>query len=72
VYGVREITIEMPGGPGVIEIPRVYRDRVGVIEPPSAENRWRCAVLRIFGRGQVSFVMRWWPVTPEMRSASAK
>ncbi len=57
----REITIEMPGVPGAIEIPRVYRDRVGIVEPPSANNQWRCAVLRVFGRGGVSIVVRWWP-----------
>ncbi len=57
----REITIEMPGIPGTVDIPRVYRDRVGMIEPPSANNRWRCAVLRVFGKGNVSIVIRWWP-----------
>jgi len=57
----REITIELPGVPGTVEVPRAYRDRVGVIEPPSANNRWSCVVLRIFGRGGVSFVIRWWP-----------
>jgi serine/threonine-protein kinase len=57
----REIAIELPGVPGTVEIPRVYRDRVGVVEPPSPNNRWRCAVLRIFGRGNVSIVIRWWP-----------
>ncbi|MGE0131211.1 MAG: serine/threonine protein kinase [Blastocatellales bacterium] len=61
VRGEREITIEMPGGPGKVEIPRVYRDRVGIVEPPSARNNWRCAVLRVFGRGGVSIVIRWWP-----------
>jgi serine/threonine protein kinase len=57
----REITIELPGLPGTVEIPRAYRDRVGVIEPPSANNRWRCVVLRVFGRGGVSILVRWWP-----------
>jgi hypothetical protein len=57
----REITIELPGAPGTVEIPRAYRGRVGVIEPPSANNRWRCVVLRVFGRGGVSIVVRWWP-----------
>ena len=57
----REITIEMPGVPGTIEIPRAYRHRVGIVEPPSANNRWRCAVLRVFGRGGVSIIVRWWP-----------
>src|SRR5262249_36051628 len=72
VNGEREITIEMPGVPGVIEIPRSYRYRVGVIEPPSADNRWRCAVLRVFGHGQVSFVMRWWPKTGGMKKIAAR
>jgi serine/threonine protein kinase len=57
----REIKIEMPGVPGTVEIPRAYRDRVGIVEPPSAHNQWRCAVLRVFGRGGVSIVIRWWP-----------
>jgi serine/threonine protein kinase len=57
----REIKIELPGVPGTVEIPRAYRNRVGVIEPPSANNRWRCVVLRVFGRGGVSIVVRWWP-----------
>jgi serine/threonine protein kinase len=57
----REITIELPGVPGTVEIPRAFRHRVGVIEPPSAANRWNFVVLRIFGRGGVSFVIRWWP-----------
>src|SRR5882672_5135500 len=57
----REITIELPGVPGMVEIPRAYRDRVGVIGPPSANNRWSCVVLRIFGRGGVSIIVRWWP-----------
>jgi hypothetical protein len=58
----REIRIELPGVPGTVEIPRAYRHRVGVVEPPSANNRWRCVVLRVFGRGGVSIVVRWWPV----------
>jgi serine/threonine protein kinase len=58
----RVIKIEMPGVPGMIEIPRVYRDRVGVVEPPGENNSWSCAVLRIFGRGSVSILVRWWPV----------
>jgi serine/threonine protein kinase len=57
----REITIELPGVPGTVEVPRAFRDRVGVIEPPSANNRWRCVVLRVFGRGGVSIIVRWWP-----------
>ncbi len=57
----REITIELPGAPGTVEIPRAYRNRVGVIEPPSANNGWRFVVLRIFGRGGVSIIIRWWP-----------
>ena len=57
----REITIELPGVPGTVEIPRAYRDRVGVIEPPSVNNRWSCVVLRVFGRGGVSIIVRWWP-----------
>jgi serine/threonine protein kinase len=59
----REITIELPGVPGTVEIPRAFRDRVGVIEPPSVNNRWSCVVLRVFGRGGVSIIVRWWPAT---------
>jgi hypothetical protein len=57
----REITIELPGVPGTVEIPRAFRDRVGVIEPPSVNNHWSCVVLRVFGRGGVSIIVRWWP-----------
>jgi serine/threonine protein kinase len=57
----REIVIDLPGKPGRLEIPRVYRNRVGMVEPPSPSNRWRCAKLRVFGQGGVSFVVRWWP-----------
>jgi hypothetical protein len=59
----REITIELPGAPGTVEIPRAYRKRVGVIEPPSANNGWRFVVLRVFGQGGVSIIVRWWPAT---------
>ncbi len=68
----REITIEMPGVPGTVDIPRVYRDRVGVIEPPTANNRWRCAVLRVFGKGNVSIVIRWWPAASRVARLSVK
>jgi len=61
VRGEREVTIDLPGTPGTLEIPRVYRNRVAMIEPPSASNRWRFARLRVFGDGGVSFVVRWWP-----------
>jgi serine/threonine protein kinase len=63
VDDLRIVRLEMPGVPGVIEIPRIYRDRVGVVEPPCEENGWRSAVLRIFGRGSVSIVVRWWPMS---------
>ncbi|MBS1787007.1 MAG: protein kinase [Acidobacteria bacterium] len=62
VNGEREVLIDLPGTPGTLEIPRVYRHRVGVIEPPSPSNRWRLARLRVFGDGGVSFVVRWWPM----------
>jgi len=65
VNGEREILIDLPGTPGMLEIPRVYRNRVGMIEPPSASNRWRCVRLRVFGKGGVSFVVRWWPKVAE-------
>ncbi|HKC89415.1 MAG TPA: protein kinase [Blastocatellia bacterium] len=57
----REVKILLPGVPGRVDVPRAYRDRVGVVEPPSANNHWRCAVLRVFGRGGVSFIIRFWP-----------
>jgi serine/threonine-protein kinase len=68
----REITIEMPGVPGTVEIPRGYRDRVGIVEPPNANNHWRCAVLRVFGRGGVSIVVRWWPVARNIARTTAR
>ncbi len=61
VTGERVIRLEMPGIPGRIEIPRSYRHRVGVVESPNTENRWRLAVLRVFGRGECSIILRWWP-----------
>jgi hypothetical protein len=68
----REITIEMPGVPGSVEIPRAYRDRVGIVEPPNANNHWRCAVLRVFGRGGVSIVVRWWPAARNLARVTAR
>lgn len=61
VYGTREITLEMPGVPGMLDIPRDYRKKVGVIEPPSPSNGWRRTVLRVFGNGDVSLIVRWVP-----------
>ncbi|HEX4950336.1 MAG TPA: protein kinase [Blastocatellia bacterium] len=61
VYGTREITLEMPGVPGMVDIPRDYRKKVGVIEPPSPSNGWRRTVLRVFGNGDVSLIIRWLP-----------
>ena len=61
VNGQRQIRIEMPGVPGRIEIPRVYRDRVAIVEPPNAVSGWRVAVLRMYGKGHVSFTLRWGP-----------
>ena len=58
VNNEREIKIMSPGVPGTVDIPRQFRDRVGIVEPPSANNSWSCAVLRVFGRGGVSFVIR--------------
>ena len=61
VYGTREITLELPGVPGMLDIPRDYRKKVGVIEPPSPSNGWRRTVLRVFGNGDVSLIVRWLP-----------
>ncbi|MEO6725265.1 MAG: protein kinase [Blastocatellia bacterium] len=58
----REVTIDLPGVPGILEIPRVYRNRIGIVQPPSASNGWRTATVRVFGQGGVSFVVRWWPM----------
>lgn len=58
----RIVTIDLPGVPGTLEIPRVYRDRVGIVQPPSASTGWRTATVRVFGQGGVSFVVRWWPM----------
>lgn len=57
----RQVTIEMPGEPGTIQIPRDYRKRVGVVEPPGPSNGWRRVVLRVFGDGLVSVIVRWYP-----------
>jgi serine/threonine protein kinase len=61
VSGERVIRLEMPGVPGRIEIPRSYRHRVGIVESPHLGNGWRLAVLRVFGRGECSIILRWWP-----------
>lgn len=72
VYRERVIKIEMPGVPGTIEIPRVFRDRVGVVEPPNSDNDWSCAVLRVFGRGRVSILVRWWPLAQNAAKFAAR
>jgi hypothetical protein len=72
VFNERVIKIEMPGVPGTIEIPRVYRDRVGVIESPSHSNNWRYAVLRVFGQGSVTILVRWWPMSGKMANISVR
>jgi hypothetical protein len=61
VNGIREITLDMPGTPGSVDIPPTFRKRIGIIEPPSPSNKWRKLVLRVFGDGDVSFVVRWMP-----------
>ncbi len=61
VNGERLLRIELPGQPGVVEIPRAFRHRVGIIEPPQPGNDWRCVRLRVIGRGAVNLVIRWWP-----------
>lgn len=61
VNGSREVTLELPGVPGMVDIPQSFRKRVGIKEPPSPSNGWRRAVLRVFGNGDVSLVIRWWP-----------
>jgi hypothetical protein len=68
----REIKIMLPGVPGTVDIPRQFRDRVGIVEPPSANNSWSCAVLRVFGRGGVSFVIRFWPAARKAVKLTAR
>lgn len=68
----REVTIDLPGVPGTLEIPRVYRNRVGIVRPPSASNGWRTATVRVFGQGGVSFVVRWWPMGNGFSSLNAQ
>lgn len=65
----REIRLELPGVPGNINIPRAYRNRVGLVEPPSPGNNWSCVVLRVFGKGKTSIVVQWWPGRQFTRSA---
>ncbi|MFN7944891.1 MAG: serine/threonine-protein kinase [Blastocatellia bacterium] len=66
----REIRLELPGVPGNINIPRQYRRRVGMVEPPGPHNRWRSVVLRVFGNGRTSIVVQWWPTSRQFtRSA---
>ena len=61
VTGERILRIELPNRPGRVEIPRAYRQRVGIVEPPQPDNEWRCVRLRVIGNGFVSLVIRWWP-----------
>lgn len=68
VRGERVIRLETPGVPGTVEVPRIYRNRVGIVEPPSPGNRWRVVVLRIFGNGEVLIRVRWWPRLQRMIS----
>ncbi|HKQ72187.1 MAG TPA: serine/threonine-protein kinase [Blastocatellia bacterium] len=68
----REVKILLPGVPGKVDVPRQFRHRVGIVEPPSANNRWRCAVLRVFGRGGVSFVIRFWPAARNVVKLTAR
>ena len=70
VHQEREIRLELPGVPGNINIPRQYRRRVGMVEPPGPHNRWRSVVLRVFGNGRTSIVVQWWP-TPRQFTRSA-
>ncbi len=68
VRGERLIRLEMPGVPGTVDVPRIYRNRVGIVEPPGTENRWRVLVLRIVGSGKVVIRVRWWPSLRRMVS----
>lgn len=68
----RKVTLELPGLPGMVEIPRKHSKRVGMIEPPSPDNNWRRVVLRVFGDGQVFFVIRWWPSAPNAAPFTAR
>lgn len=61
VHGERLVRLEMPGVPGTVEVPRIYRNHVGIVEPPGTENRWRVLILRIIGSGEVVIRVRWWP-----------
>ena len=61
VNGERLLRIELPGQPGTVEIPRAFRRRVGIVEPPQPGNDWRCVRLRVIGQGAVNLVIRWWP-----------
>jgi hypothetical protein len=59
----RVVKIDMPGVPGQVEIPRATGCSVAIIEPPTAANNWRHVTLRILGQGDVSFQLRWRPIT---------
>jgi eukaryotic-like serine/threonine-protein kinase len=72
VRGERELKLALPGVPASIEIPKAYRNRVGLVEPPSPDNRWRYAVFRVYGDGPVSFRVRWRPHPGEVRRFSAR
>jgi serine/threonine protein kinase len=59
----RVVKIDMPGVPGKIEISQAPGFSIEIIEPPTAANNWRHVTLRILGQGDVSFRLRWWPIS---------
>jgi hypothetical protein len=65
----RRVTLELPGVPGTVNIPLSYRKRVGIVEPPGTHNRWRRVILRVFGRGPVSIIIQWWPLSSHIARA---
>src|SRR5262249_55035214 len=67
----RTVTLELPGTPGLVEIPRSYSKKVGMVEPPTIDNGWRRVVLRVFGDGEVSIVVRWWPQSNSVATNAA-
>ncbi len=67
----RTVTLELPGTPGMVEIPRTYSRKVGMVEPPTSDNGWRRVVLRIMGNGEVSIIVRWWPQSSSIATNAA-
>jgi len=59
----RVVKIDLPGAPVIVEISQASGCYAEIIEPPTAANNWRHVILRVLGQGDVSFRLRWRPIS---------